>query len=207
MKANPHPEIICVLAAEGLRFDASSSYEATELLALGIPGNSISLSSQQPAHRLGELLRAGVQYVATSMHQLELFAAAAPTRSAVGLRVNPGIGAGQQNRLMTGGPAPSFDGWHKYLPQALAFAQRHNCVINRLHIHIGSGADLSVWSEVMDVALALAARIPDVTVLDIGRGYKAAYVDGEQEANMQEIAAVSAKSWRCLSAQPDAACS
>lgn len=29
MKANPHPEIIRVLAAEGLQFDASSSKECT----------------------------------------------------------------------------------------------------------------------------------------------------------------------------------
>ncbi len=190
MKANPHPEIIRVLAAEGLQFDASSSYEASELLALGIPGNTISLSSQQPAHRFVELLRAGVQYVATSMHQLALFAAAAPTQSAVGLRVNPGIGAGEHHRLTTGGRAASFGLWHEYLPQALDFAHRHDCIINRLHIHIGSGADPSVWGEVMDVALMLATRMPDVTVLDIGGGYKVAYMDGEQEANMQEIAAV-----------------
>jgi diaminopimelate decarboxylase len=59
MKANPHQEIIKLFAQEGLHFDASSSYEAAELLAQGIPGNKISLSSQQPAHHLPELLEAG----------------------------------------------------------------------------------------------------------------------------------------------------
>jgi len=75
MKANSHPEIIRMLVAEGLAFDASSSYEAAQLLEQGVSGDKISVSSQQPAHNLSELLRAGVKFVATSMHQLELFAA------------------------------------------------------------------------------------------------------------------------------------
>ena len=65
-KANSHPEIIRLFDELGLQFDASSSYEATLLLKQGVSGPTISLSSQQPAHNLDELLRAGVRYVATS---------------------------------------------------------------------------------------------------------------------------------------------
>ncbi|QQS17988.1 hypothetical protein IPL68_05035 [Candidatus Saccharibacteria bacterium] len=59
MKANNHPEIIRMFHELGLHFDASSSYEASELLAQGIPGESISLSSQQPAHNLEEFCKRG----------------------------------------------------------------------------------------------------------------------------------------------------
>jgi diaminopimelate decarboxylase len=45
------------------------------LLAQDIAGKDISLSSQQPAHNLPELLKAGILFVATSMHQLELLVA------------------------------------------------------------------------------------------------------------------------------------
>lgn len=90
MKANNHPQIIRLLADAGLQFDASSSYEAQELLDLGIPGRCISLSSQQPAHNLPALLAAGVHYVATSLHQLELFLRAPNQPGQLGLRVNPG---------------------------------------------------------------------------------------------------------------------
>src|SRR6266536_1872557 len=103
VKANPHPEIIKLFAATGVQFDASSSYEASNLLDLGIPGEQISLSSQQPAHNLAELLAVGVRYVATSLHQLELFIAAAGEDSTLALRVNPGLGAGHNNRTNTGG--------------------------------------------------------------------------------------------------------
>ena len=48
MKANNHAEVVSLFHEAGLHFDASSSYEAQELLELGTPGDKISLSSQQP---------------------------------------------------------------------------------------------------------------------------------------------------------------
>ena len=103
MKANNHAEVVRLFHEAGLQFDASSSYEAQELLELGIPGDKISLSSQQPAHNLTALIEAGVLYVASSLHQLELFLASENHPTSVGLRVNPGIGAGHNNRTTTGG--------------------------------------------------------------------------------------------------------
>ena len=92
-KANSHPEIIRLFDELGLQFDASSSYEAALLLKQGVSGPTISLSSQQPAHNLNELLQAGVRYVATSLRQLELVAASPYCPNTVGLRLNPGIGS------------------------------------------------------------------------------------------------------------------
>jgi len=190
VKANNHPEIIALLNEAGLSFDASSSYEAAELLAQGIAGTKISLSSQQPAHNLAELLEAGVHYVATSLHQLELFIQAAPKGSEVGLRINPGLGAGHNNRTTTGGANSSFGLWNSYLPDALRLAKEAGIRIVRLHIHIGSGADPKMWGEVMKTALGIVEQMPDVTTLDIGGGFKIHRYGDEHEADMQEIAGV-----------------
>ncbi len=190
VKANPHPEIIKLFAATGVQFDASSSYEASNLLDLGIPGEQISLSSQQPAHNLAELLAVGVRYVATSLHQLELFIAAAGEDSTLALRVNPGLGAGHNNRTNTGGANSSFGLWNTYLPEALKLAADHNVTVDRLHVHIGSGADPHLWGEVLDTALALVEVMPDVTILDIGGGFKVHRFGDEHEADMQQIAGV-----------------
>ncbi|HSX05587.1 MAG TPA: hypothetical protein VLF69_03920 [Candidatus Saccharimonadales bacterium] len=190
MKANPHPQIIHTLMDLALQFDASSSYEAAQLLALGVPGNDISLSSQQPAHNLAELLAAGVRYVATSLHQLELFAAVSERPQTVGLRVNPGMGSGHNNRLTTGGVAASFGLWHHYLPQALALAAQHDLIIDRLHLHVGTGGDPTQWGSIMDTALAIASAMPTVTSLDIGGGFKIAYAPDEIAADMEQIAAL-----------------
>lgn len=190
VKANPHPEIIRIFQEAGLSFDASSSYEAANLLGLGIPGNSISLSSQQPAHNLSELLKEGVQFVATSMRQLELVAAAMPHGGKIALRVNAGVGSGHSNGTTTAGRAASFGLWHEYVNDALKYAHDHNLAINRLHTHIGSGADPAVWGKAIETSLAIAERMPDVTTLDMGGGYKVQRAEGEQETDMPSVAAV-----------------
>lgn len=189
IKANPHPDIIRLFDTAGLSFDASSSYEADFLLSLGVAGDKISLSSQQPAHNLPELLDAGVRYVATSLHQLRLFANAAPG-SKVALRVNTGNGSGHNNRTTTAGPTASFGVWHEYLEEALDIARNAGITIDRLHTHIGSGADPAKWGDAMDAALRIAAQMPDVVTLDIGGGYKVSRMPGEQQAPMQKIADV-----------------
>jgi diaminopimelate decarboxylase len=190
VKANPHPGVIGEFMQAGLHFDASSSFEASELLARGVAGEKISLSSQQPAHNLPELLAQGVKYVATSQHQLQLFADATTVGAKVALRVNPGLGAGHNNRTSTGGSASSFGLWHEYLEDARALARDNQIVIDRVHMHIGSGADPSVWGQAMDTALSIVRRMPDVTTLDIGGGYKVARTDNEQESDMSAIAKV-----------------
>ncbi|HEY1835319.1 MAG TPA: diaminopimelate decarboxylase [Candidatus Saccharimonadales bacterium] len=193
VKANSHPEIIKLFDAAGLHFDASSSYEADELLRQGIAGDKISLSSQQSAHNLPDLLSAGVQYVATSMHQLELFTVVAEPGSRLALRVNPPVGYGHNNRLTTAGKNSSFGLWHEHLTAALQLAKAKNIIIDRLHIHVGTGADPSAWAKVIDAALSIVRDMPDVTTLDIGGGYKIAYESSERETDMQQVAEVFAE--------------
>ncbi|HET7629808.1 MAG TPA: hypothetical protein VFK03_00370, partial [Candidatus Saccharimonadales bacterium] len=170
-KANMYPGVIELFETAGLHFDAGSSYEAMELISLGVDGSKISLSSQQPAHNLPELLEAKVNYIATSLRQLELFADVAGQGAKVGLRVNPGLGAGHNNRTTTGGANSSFGLWNAYLPQALELAKAKGVVINKLHVHIGSGADPLVWQATIETALELVEQMPDVETLNLGGGY------------------------------------
>jgi len=186
VKANPYPEIIRMVNESGICFDASSSYEAADLLAEGVPGEKISLSSQQSPHNLDELLEKGVRFVATSLGQLRLFLESSHPAT-VGIRVNPDFGHGHNKRTTTGGVSASFGIWHEYVPEALEIASSNNVIIDRLHIHIGSGADPSIWGGVMDRALTIAERIPSVTSLDIGGGYKVHRFGDEAEADMGEI--------------------
>lgn len=192
VKANPHKQIIKIFNNKGLHFDASSSYEAALLLKEGVEGHRISLSSQQPAHNLEKLLAAGVLYVATSMRQLELFANAS-SGGRVALRVNVGVGSGHSNQTTTGGPSASFGLWHEYLDDALAYARKHGVVIDRLHLHIGTGSDPKKWGKALQVALDLVERMPEVTTLDMGGGYKIRRFGDDQETDMQKIAQVANK--------------
>lgn len=189
-KANSAPEILALFHEEGLHFDASSSYEAEELIARGIPANNISLSSQQPAHNLEALLQQGVRYVVTSLHQLELFLKTPHHPGTVALRVNAGLGAGGTNRTTTGGTTSSFGLWHEYVPEALAMGYKAGVMIDRLHMHIGSGADPAIWGKAMDVALDVVKKMPQVETIDIGGGYKVHRYGDEQETDMHAVAEV-----------------
>lgn len=190
VKANPHPGIVKMLNESDIHFDASSSYEVTELLAQGVAGSKISLSSQQSPHNLDELLATGVRFVATSRKQLELFLETAGHPATVGIRINPDFGQGHNKRTSTGGITASFGIWYEYLSDTIKLARSRGVVIDRLHIHIGSGADPSIWGTVMDRALGIVAECPDVTSLDIGGGYKIHRFGDEKESDMVAIARV-----------------
>lgn len=187
VKANNFPEIVKLFDKLGLHFDASSSYEAVEVIKLGVSPEKISLSSQQHAHNLEELLEAGVHYVATSLHQLEQFLGTNNHPKTVGLRVNPGIGAGHTNRTTTGGLNSSFGLWKDYVPEALALVRRNKVKIDRLHMHIGSGADPYVWENALETALEIVREMPDVVTLDVGGGFKIHRFGDEHETDMPAV--------------------
>jgi diaminopimelate decarboxylase len=187
VKANPHLEIIKMMDDGEVHFDASSSYEAEALLGAGVAGAHISLSSQQSPHNLPELLEAGVLYVATSFKQLEMFLKTANRPDKVGVRINPAMGSGHNNRTNTGGVNSSFGIWHEYGEQVRDMATKSGVTIDRLHLHIGSGADPYIWGQVMEQALDIAHEYPTVTSLNIGGGYKVHRYGEEVEANMNDI--------------------
>jgi len=190
IKANPHPEIIKMMHSGGIHFDASSSYEAEELLELGIPGQNISLSSQQSPHNLETLLAAGVTFIAASEKQLGMFLNTPNHPGTVGIRINPDMGHGHNNRTSTGGTSASFGIWHEYIPKVLKQAKEKGVTVDKLHLHIGSGADPKVWGDVMDRALEITSLFPDVTCLNIGGGYKIHRFGSEEETDMEKVMGV-----------------
>lgn len=195
MKANPHTEVLQLLHEEGIHIDASSSYEAEIAFEAGIPGENILLTSQQlPPNddRFKALVEKGVQFTATSLHQLREYCRLFPSTS-VSVRINPGMGSGMNNRLTTGGVNASFGIWYEYIPEVLEIAQAANVKITRLHTHIGTGTDPAEWEAALDINLHLVEKLPDITTLDIGGGFKSGYMRGEHDADMQVIMGVLAK--------------
>lgn len=189
MKANPHPEILHFFTETGLHIDASSSYEAEQALAAQVPGQNILLTSQQlppTDERFRALIAEGVKFTATSLHQLREYCRLFP-RTEVSVRINPGMGSGMNNRLTTGGVNASFGIWYEYIPEVLEITQNAGVKITRLHTHIGTGTDPAEWEAALDINLHLVEKLPDVTTLDIGGGFKSAYMPGEHDANMQVI--------------------
>ncbi|HSX45448.1 MAG TPA: diaminopimelate decarboxylase [Candidatus Saccharimonadia bacterium] len=192
-KANPHRQIIRLFDGMGLHFDASSVQEALELIREGVDPSKISLSSQilRENRQLGYMIGEGLRPVATSLRQIEMLGRLGCDEIAV--RVNPGKGYGHNNRTNVGGSASSFGIWHELLPSIKIAAQKADVSINRLHTHIGSGADPAVWREVIQKSLGIAERLPDVETLDIGGGYKVARMPDEDSTDVNEVGSIFAE--------------
>lgn len=186
VKANDHPEVLQVFDRVGLSFDASSSFEAEHLIKKGIEPAKILLTSQQLPKDVAALLDKGVQITATSLHQLETICRAKPGNP-VSVRINPGMGDGLNNRLTTGGVSASFGIWYEYIPKVLQLAEVHGNKIERLHMHIGTGTDPVKWVQAVRTCLEMAQELPTVTILDIGGGFKTAYMSGDEETNMRLV--------------------
>lgn len=188
MKANSHRAVLRIFDRMGVGIDTSSYFEVKRALAAGIEPASIQLTSQevQTPERLKELLDLGVQYNATSLEQLRVFASIeGASKIPVSIRVNPGLGSGHNNRTNTAGRGASFGIWHKYLPQALDIAREHGITIARLHTHVGSGSDWRVWQKAARLTLDIVRRLPDVDTVNLGGGYKIDRVRPEKSIDLK----------------------
>jgi diaminopimelate decarboxylase len=186
MKANPSGGILALFHDLGLHIDASSEHEVERALRAGFAPAQIQLTSQMPPARLGELLARGVLFNACSLHQLEMAGRAAPGRE-VSVRMNAGLGSGATNRTNTGGPASSFGVWHEYLGDVKTMADKFGLRVTRLHSHIGSGTDPEVWKRVTRMTLDLVAKLPEVTTINLGGGFKVGRMPGEASADLVDI--------------------
>lgn len=185
MKAWPSRFVLQLFAEYGIQIDASSGYEADRAMRAGIAAPSIQLTGQELPLELGRLLSAGVLLNACSLSQLEQYGhLLAGAGGAVSVRINPGLGSGHANRTNTGGPASSFGIWHEQLPEVIACAKRFGLTISGLHTHIGSGSDVAVWDHCAELALEVARKLPDVTRVSLGGGYKIARAEGEKTTDL-----------------------
>jgi diaminopimelate decarboxylase len=188
MKANPSGGILALFRGLGLHIDASSDHEVERALRAGFAPGQIQLTSQMPSQRLAEFLKQGVLFNACSLRQLEMFGKAAPGGE-VSVRMNAGLGSGSTNRTNTGGPASSFGVWHEYLGDVKTTAEKYNLRVTRLHSHIGSGTDPEVWKRVTRMTLDLVAKLPEVTAINLGGGFKVGRMPGEATTDLQDVGA------------------
>ncbi len=186
MKALPSAAVLKILTATGLHLDASSGYEAERALRAGVPADRIQLTTQELPRNLKELADRGVLLNACSIEQLMTIGGMFPGRS-VTVRVNPGLGSGHSKRTNVGGPSASFGIWHEHLDRALATAADHGLRVTSMHTHIGSGSDPEVWERCALMSLGIVSRLPDVTTLSLGGGYKVGRMPGEPSTDLSGI--------------------
>lgn len=208
LKACPDPRILAVLRGlgepgtpEGIGIDACSPGEVLHALASGWPPETVSHTGTNVSERdLDVLLAHPVRLNLDAVSQLERVGRRAPGRT-VGIRVNPGAGAGYTDELAYAGERPTkFGVTPDRLDDAIAAARRHGLVVDTLHFHAGSGWLGDQLGE-FEAALARATAMLDrligagfpIREVNVGGGIGRVARDDETPVDLDAYAATIAR--------------
>lgn len=173
MKANPHPEVLRMVHAQGLGFETVSQGEVERVLR-EVPGVDPSEILFTPnfcdRETVAWALETGVRLTVDNLHPLvhwpDLFAA-----KEIFLRLDPGKGRGHHDKVRTAGSRSKFGISMEQLDDALSAVERAGATVVGLHAHAGSGVlEVSSWQDTAVWLAGVAASIPTVRVLDLGGG-------------------------------------
>lgn len=179
IKANPLVEVLAVLVRAGVGLEAASWEEVCLAVAAGCPGERIIFDG--PAKTDAELrdaLELGVWLNVDNADELErLRVLGAPGRARIGIRVNPGVGAGRIGITSTVGRSSKFG---VPLDRAADLVRRYPFVTG-LHVHTGSqGVGLALLSAAARATAEVAVEL-DLDWLDVGGGLPVRYTAADPE--------------------------
>ncbi|HET8691132.1 MAG TPA: hypothetical protein VFM30_03295 [Steroidobacteraceae bacterium] len=176
VKANRHPAVLGALRAEGnCGIDACSPDEIAHALALGFRDDHVSFTGHAVSEPDLDRIAAwpGVHVNCDAISTIRRLGRRCPGRR-IGIRLNPGLGAGYNDRLRYAGEkATKFGIYPDRFDEALAAAREAGMPVDTLHFHVGSGYQGDAL-EVLDRVLAGVARIldanPGIRRLNVGGG-------------------------------------
>ncbi len=208
LKSCPDPRILAVLRAlgepgtpDGVGIDACSPGEVLHALANGWPPETISFTGTNVSERdLDVLLAHPIRLNLDGVSQIERVGRRAPGR-AIGLRVNPGAGAGYTDDLAYAGERPTkFGVTTDRLDDAVAAVRRHGLAVDTLHFHAGSGwlgDQLGEFEAALARAVTLLERLLEagfaIREVNVGGGLGRVARDGEVPVDLDAYAATVAR--------------
>lgn len=193
VKAAPLVPVLRLLADAGIGCEVASPGELALARAAGVPAERTVLDSPAKTEaELREALALGIAVNADNAQELErldaLMAAGPPTRSPIGLRINPQTGAGTIDALSTATSTSKF-GFALRDPGArerLVRAFLDRPWLTRLHTHSGSqGVPLALIAQGVREVHALAEEVNAaagrrrIDTLDIGGGLPVNFASDE----------------------------
>jgi len=185
VKANGNPHLLSIAREEGLRGDAMSPGEILLLERAGyaakdiffIP-NNVSESELRFAHDRGILTSLD------SIDQLRTWAGAFPG-SRVALRVNPLVGDGHHEKVVTAGERAKFGIIPTELDQARSILTESGVILVGLNQHIGSGfREPSRYLQAAATLLSIAESFPELEFVDFGGGFGIPYREHESRLDL-----------------------
>ncbi len=182
LKANPDRRALAVLRPL-VGIDACSPGEVTRAIESGWLPSEISVTATNLSDRdLDAILAHDVHLNLDAVSQVDrlgrrLAALGLPPRP-IGLRINPGAGAGYNETLAYSGARPTkFGIYEDRVVEAVAVAARHGLAIDTIHLHAGSGwlagglpAFEAALARVVPIARRLIADGHAIAEVNVGGG-------------------------------------
>ena len=176
VKANRHAPLLDDLRAHGgCGIDACSPAELALALERGFPEFRISYTGHAVSEGDLDVLAAhpGVHVNCDAISTIRRLGRRCPGR-AIGIRLNPGLGAGYNERLAYAGAKPTkFGVYPDRFEEAIAVARSAGMRVDTLHFHVGSGYQgdaLDVLDQVLQGAAPLLDAHPEIRRLNVGGG-------------------------------------
>jgi diaminopimelate decarboxylase len=176
MKANRYPPLLDSLRAlGGCGIDACSPAELSLALERGFRDSEISYTGHAVSEEDLDVLEEhpGVHVNCDAISTIRRLGRRCPGR-AIGIRLNPGLGAGYNERLRYAGEKPTkFGVYPDRFAEAIAAARSAGMRVDTLHFHVGSGYQgdaLDVLDRVLLGAAQLLDAHPEIRRLNVGGG-------------------------------------
>lgn len=184
-KANGNPHLLRIIREEGLIADAMSPGELAVLRHAGFDKQSIcyvcnNVSPEELTIAASEAAHVSID----SLSQLEAFGRLNPGGDVM-VRVNPGIGAGHHQKVVTAGKNTKFGVVPEDFPRMRALLERHELRLIGLNQHVGSlFMDAGPYLEAARWLLDTAAAFPEIRVIDFGGGFGIPYRKYDDEPRL-----------------------
>jgi len=208
LKANPLPEVLEVFrglgspgSAERVGIDACSPGEVERAVECGWRPDEISFTGTNVSERdLDVLLAHGIHVNLDAISQIERYGRRVPG-GRIGIRIDPGAGAGYNAHLEYAGDRPTkFGIGPERLDDAIAAARRHDLTIDTVHFHAGSGwlADgLPGFETALTAAVEAVERLrasgAPIAEVNVGGGLGMPARQDERAVDLDAYAAVLAR--------------
>ncbi len=190
IKANPNPDVLRALYAEGVGFECVSSGELQRVFE-AVPGLSaervLFTPNFAPVDEYRIAFEAGVFVNLDNLHPLqsnpEIFAG-----REILIRVDPGVGRGHHQHVKTAGRSTKFGIDPTELPELRALCVKHDVRVVGLHAHAGSGIRIAEhWAQTATLLMNHADMFEHVRFIDMGGGLGVVERNGQTELDLAQL--------------------
>jgi diaminopimelate decarboxylase len=199
IKANRHPALLDDLRAFGqCGIDACSPAEVELALTHGFREEEVSFTGHAVSEPDLAVLQShpGVHVNCDAISTIRRLGRRSPGRT-IGIRLNPGLGAGYNERLRyAGAKSTKFGVYPDRFEEAIAAASSAGLRVDTLHFHVGSGYQgdaLDVFDQVLHGAGRILDGHPQIRRLNVGGGLGVPLAGADVAIDLEQWAAIIAR--------------